>query len=243
MSFTAVTSYYTSVSFKVSMYVLIGLGSLTAYNFVKYAKIAKLYHRSLTTNLRTIQVLSLTAFIAFIWQLLLLTINEVILLALVGFLTLAYAVPLASQKPNLRTIKGLKIFIIAIVWTLITVLLPLITSSIGFTELMILSFHRMLWVLVLLVPFEIRDLNYDPEELSTLPQLLGVKTTKLIGFALLVIQYFVGYWFFDFGLVEAFISLITGLLLLFSYRQQRVFYSSIGVEAIPILWFMAIKLT
>lgn len=71
----------------------------------------------------------------------------------------------------LRNIPGLKLFLIAFSWAGITVLFPLIQNymSIRITD-WITFIQRFLFVLVITIPFDIRDINYDNNELKTLPQ-------------------------------------------------------------------------
>ena len=47
----------------------------------------------------------------------------------------------------------------------------------GFTQ-------RFLFVFVLMLPFEIRDMKYDSLKLSTIPQQIGIIKTKAIGLLL-----------------------------------------------------------
>jgi 4-hydroxybenzoate polyprenyltransferase len=50
-----------------------------------------------------------------------------------------------------------------------------------------------LLVVVLMIPFEIRDLNYDKFTLKTLPQLFGVRKTKILGIFLCFVVFILDY--------------------------------------------------
>src|SRR5690606_33498558 len=108
--------------------------SITGYNFVKYFGIAKFHHRSLTTWLKAIQVFSLFSFLMLCYFTL--KLNVVSLLYILGFglVTFFYAIPFLPKRffidkqYNLRSISGLKVYLIALVWSGVTVFLPLINN-------------------------------------------------------------------------------------------------------------------
>ncbi len=147
-----------------------------------------------------------------------------------------------SQK-NLREISGLKIYVIALVWTFTTVLLPLIDNDINLDiDVVITSIQRFLFVIVLMLPFEIRDLNYDSLKLATLPQRIGVKNTKIIGILLLmvffVLDYFKDELTSDSILSTLVILCVTLLFVVFSNKNQSKYYSAFWVESLPIVWLI-----
>jgi hypothetical protein len=227
--------------------------SITGYNFVKYFGIAKFHHRSLATWLRAIQVFSLFSFLLLCFYTL--KLNTVSLIWIVGFglVTFLYAIPLlpkdlfVDHKHNLRSIGGLKVYIIALVWSGVTVILPLINNAYTIDiDVMITAFQRCLFIIVLMMPFEIRDLRYDSLRLGTIPQKIGVKRTKIIGVLLLMC-----FWIWEFFknnlilnnlIVLGLITVITMLFVIFSKKDQGVYYSSFFVEGLPILWLVMLLL-
>src|SRR5690606_28184293 len=78
-------------------------GSLTGYNFVKYAEIAGLNNRSLTNSLKTIQVFSAVCFVALGIITFQLSLRTLMIAAGFGLLSFFYAVPFFKNK-NLRKI-------------------------------------------------------------------------------------------------------------------------------------------
>jgi hypothetical protein len=93
-----------------------------------------------------------------------------------------------------------------------------------------------------MLPFEIRDLRYDSLKLSTVPQKIGIKPTKIIG-ALLLITFFFLELFKDETSIMAIgvlfvITLITMLFVIFSKIEQEKYYSAFWVEGLPILWLI-----
>ena len=221
--------------------------SVTGYNFVKYFGVAKFHHRSLAGWLKAIQILSFVAFLALIYYAFMLKISTLILITLLGLITFLYAIPILPQKyfiddqKNLRQISGLKVYVIALVWTFATVIVPLINNDVEInTDVIIVSVQRFCYVLVLMLPFEIRDLNYDSLKLSTIPQKIGIKKTKLIGVFLLMLFFMLDYFkdeLIGFEILATLIiTFITLLFLLFSNKNQSKYYSAFWVESLPIVW-------
>lgn len=226
--------------------------TITGYNFVKYFGIAKFHHRRLASWLKMIQIFSFFSFLLLFFFAFKLEQTTLYYIAVFGVITFLYAIPflpkqffLDSQQ-NLRSIGGLKIYVTALVWTGVTVFLPIINNNLPIINLdVILSgIQRYIFVIVLMFPFEIRDLQYDSLKLSTVPQKIGVMPTKITGVILLA-----GFFYLEFfknniyaqGIFPlAFITIITLLFLLFSNTKQGNYYSSFWVEGLPVLWLIAI---
>lgn len=221
--------------------------SITGYNFVKYFGVAKFHHRSLAGWLKAIQIFSLIAFIAMCYYAFKLETNTLILIAVLGLITFLYAIPLIPKKifiddqKNLRQISGLKIYVIALVWTFTTILLPLVNNDVVIDyDVVITSVQRLLFVLVLMLPFEIRDLNYDSLKLATIPQRIGVKKTKIIGVLLLMVFFMLDYFKDELTgnsiLSTLMIMFVTLLSVVCSNKNQSKYYSAFWVESLPIVW-------
>ncbi|BAO74825.1 hypothetical protein WPG_0595 [Winogradskyella sp. PG-2] len=223
--------------------------TITGYNFIKYFGVAKFHHRSLAVWLKVIQLFSFVAFIAMTYYASQLEMKTLLLLSVFGLITFLYAIPLVpmhyfrdSQK-NLREIGGLKIYVIALVWTFTTVLLPLLDNEVLLnTDVVITSIQRFVFVIILMLPFEIRDLNYDSVKLATIPQKIGIKNTKTIGVLLLIVFFFLEYFKDELTgnaiLVMLITFLVTFLLLIFSNKNQSKYYSAFWVESVPIVWLV-----
>ncbi|MBV7270283.1 hypothetical protein KCG49_13895 [Winogradskyella sp. WHY3] len=221
--------------------------TITGYNFVKYFGVAKFHHRSLAGWLRSIQIFSFLAFIALCYYAYQLKTNTLLLIGFLGVITFLYAIPLLpmhyfrDNQKKLREISGLKIYVIALVWAFTTVVLPLTDNEIDInTDAVITSIQRFVFVIVLMLPFEIRDLNYDSVKLSTIPQRIGVKNTKIIGILLLIVFFFLEYFKDEIDskaiISTLMITLIALMFVIFSNKHQSKYYSAFWVESIPILW-------
>ena len=160
-----------------------------------------------------------------------------------GIVTLFYVNPfgIKNQKLSLRYIAFVKLFIIAICWAGVTVIIPLIQHriSIGF-DAIIMFVQRFLFVVALTIPFDIRDLSYDKEELKTLPQAIGIAKSKWLGLVFLIL--FLGLEFFKAPFyseqlsIHFSIGVLTLLFLMKSTKDQSKYYSAFFVESLPIVW-------
>ncbi|MCM4157487.1 hypothetical protein [Gramella sp. AN32] len=243
IAFTFITYLQFSLPLNKNLILFIFFASITGYNFVKYAGVAKLHHMRLTKNLRLIQLFSLGCFLAMCYLAFQLNKEVLISTAILGLFTLLYAVPFLGRSGNLRSLPTIKVFIIALVWAGTTFLLPLIDAgNILGTEILIDFFQRFLFVLVLILPFEIRDLQFDKEDLATIPQLLGVLQTKIFGTFLLFIIFFIELFQRSIEnrefIVLSMVLLIAGIFLWNAKREQSIYYTSFWVEAIPIFYLI-----
>jgi len=87
------------------------------------------------------------------------------------------------------------------------------------------------------LPFEVRDMRVDPQALRTLPRRLGLKGTRMLGWAGALV--FVGATLLKDQmsggelLAKALAGLLTGLGVHFGREEQAPYYASFWIEAIP----------
>lgn len=233
------------INFKLLFYVF--FATVTGYNFVKYFGLAKFHHRSLAVWLRYIQVFSFFCFLGLLYFTFQLSIKTIYVLMGLGIITFLYAIPFLPKKyfldqsKNLRAIGGLKVYVIAFVWAVTTVIIPLTESSYPLTnDVLVSSLQRFMYVLVVMLPFEIRDMRYDSLKLATIPQRIGIRKTKTIGVVLavllLLVEFFKDEMIISRLLILTVVVVIVITFLLLSNINQRAYYSSFWVEGIPIVW-------
>lgn len=242
-SLTRITEYYFDLPYNQNLDYFIFFGTITGYNFIKYAGVAKFYHMSLTKSMRLIQIFSFICFcllVYYAWQL---PIKTLLYFSPFGLLTVLYIVPfLGGFQKNLRGVSYLKIFIVAGVWSGVTSTIPLLDG--GHEVDANLMFHlvqRTLFVLVLILPFEIRDVQLDLKDIRTLPQKIGIAQTKKFGLALLLFALT-----FEFLITEVYvfrnvflaICFVMLMLLMRTQEQQSKYYSSFWVESLPVFWWL-----
>ena len=241
LAFLSITvmEYKLTISTELSVFVF--LGTVTGYNFVKFSKVAGLHHHRLTQSLKTIQILSAITFVLLCAVALRLPFRVLMATAAFGLATFFYAVPFIHKK-NLRNLSGIKIFVVGFVWAGVTVIVPVVAAEMPISgDILLTFFQRVLIVVVLILPFEIRDVPYDSLNLKTLPQQLGIWNTKFLGESILLICLVLE--FFKETSEVAYIgsllifSLILGYILLIVRADQDRYFSSFWVEGLPILWF------
>jgi len=239
-----------SITYDETVLYFVFYATITGYNFIKYFGLAKFHHRSLANWLKIIQIFSAVCFVLMCFYAFKLSNKTLWYLIGFGAVTFLYAIPFLPKKiflddqKNLRSISGLKIYVIALVWSGVSVIIPLVNNdfSVLKTDVLITITQRFLLVMVLMLPFEIRDLKYDSLKLATLPQKIGVKETKVVGCLLLIAFYFLEFFKDNINATLISISLIvtfiTIMLLIFSSKNQNKYYSSLFVESIPIWWLI-----
>lgn len=246
IAFTGVTILELDLDISKSMWGFVFFGTIFSYNFVKYFEVVGLKSINVGRSIRSIRAISILSFVLVTIFGAQQSIKVLILIFLLGSLTFFYAIPLLNRS-NLRNLVGLKIFVVSLVWSGVTVLLPVIGSSIDINaDIWITFIQRFLMVLVLTLPFEIRDLHYDVSRLKTLPQQLGLRKTKILGNILLVIIIVLDGFKDDishahFFSLLFFCALTSGFLIASEEKQSR-YFASFWVESLPILWLFLMLL-
>ena len=201
---------------------------------------------------RLMITLTIIAMLSLIPLVLLLSMPSQILLIFLGVLSVAYALPIFSfnnKRFGLRNIPGIKLFLIAIVWSLSTVLLPIVEmeNTVGFAlssrETILLVAKRFLLVAAITIPFDIRDLFQDRSSaLKTIPVLLGEKKAYLFCQIILSI-YLVLLFLFTDRFDQNFIALsltifLAGWLIFKSNFAKDEYYYFFYLDGILILQFL-----
>lgn len=109
-------------------------------------------------------------------------------LALISLLYALPFIPSGKDRLALRELPMIKIFLIATVWTWITLLLPMKVSgmNIGAQEKAWLL-ERFIFIFAITIPFDIRDIGHDKASMRTIPQVIGVKGAGVLSLLLVFI--------------------------------------------------------
>lgn len=167
----------------------------------KYLRVRWIFsHHRLIISITMISILCLIPL--GLWYL---SIESQLLMIFTGLLAVGYNVPfltLNQQQIGLRNIPGIKLFLIALVWSVSCVLLPIVELersyqiNISSAETLLLVAKRFLFVAAITVPFDIRDLFQDKlYALKTIPVMLGEKKAYifcqflLLGYFLLLVLF------------------------------------------------------
>lgn len=116
-------------------------------------------------------------------------LNEVTI-ATVAFMSIAVLISIfyvvRIGKKNIREISYLKTHAIALTWTLVVAVFPVVNESVYHSGIFIYVFAALyLYFLAIAIPFDIRDLKYDLPTQRTIPQIVGARHAKKVAICLL----------------------------------------------------------
>jgi 1,4-dihydroxy-2-naphthoate octaprenyltransferase len=218
-------------------------GTVVGYNFVKYDALARAGKPKMALRLKVFIAISALAFIGAVFCFFELKLITQIVSGICLLITALYTLPFFPNRTNARSWSGLKIYIVSLCWTGVTVVLPILNAGIGFaSDFYIVSIKRFILIVVLLFIFEIIDLAWDDPHLKTVPQQIGIKNTKKLGVFLLII----------FLLLELFqmnesrsrfvasvaVIFVTSAFLYFANEKRSRYYTAFWAESIPFLWWI-----
>lgn len=208
-------------------------------------------HYRLNVSITIISVISLISLFF------LLSLGSQILIILLGVLSIGYALPIFSVGKNrfgLRNIPGLKLFLIALVWALSSVVLPVIEYQknhllmISDQDLIILLAKRFLFIVAITIPFDIRDMFQDKSyNLKTIPTVFGEKNAYLfcqlmLASCLILLFLFRGHGFNADFFALALTILLTGWLIFKSKWEKNEYYYFFFLDGTLILQFVMLFL-
>ena len=215
-------------------------GTLVGYNFVKYDALARAKKLQMRKELKVIALFSFCSLLMvsyFFFKLQ--RITQIVGVVFLG-ITLLYTLPFFPNRRNARNWAGVKIYIVALCWVGVTIVLPILNAKIPITlAFMTTAIQRFVLIFVLVLIFEIIDLAIDDPHLQTVPQQISVKRTKQLGYLLLFL-----YWCleifnrnFHFFFLQLTLIFVIAIFLFFANEKRSKYYTSFWVESIPILWW------
>jgi 4-hydroxybenzoate polyprenyltransferase len=209
------------------------------------------------SHYRLMVTLTIVSLLSLIPLFFLMSMESRILLVFLSIISFCYSLPLFSigeQKFGLRNIPGLKQFLITLVWTMSTVLLPVIEAqhfnltNISMRDTTLLIAKRFLFIAALTVPFDIRDLFDDRKSgLKTVPVVWGEKNAYLFCQFLLAGYIVLLFLFKDNGFNHDFWALtitavLTGWLIFKSKWEKNEYYYFFYVDGVLILQYLVLLL-
>lgn len=248
LALAGVTFHLLDVSSDLALLGFIFFSVIVCYNFIKYGVEAYKYLIVSNAYHRIIQVFSFVSFGFALYFLVQLDAKIWWATAVLGFLSALYAVPFLPSAKNLRSLGGLKIYIVAFVWAGFTVFFPVLDAHKPLNwDFWILFLQRFLLVLVLIIPFEIRDLQWDDKALRTLPQVFGIQATQRLGIGMAIVFFLLTFFRDEIHQAEIALRLVLSVVLIFmllaSKKIQSRNFVMFWVEAVPIFWFGLFWLT
>jgi hypothetical protein len=220
-------------------------GTVVGYNFVKYDALARAQKKQMRNELKIIAVLSFFALVGvgyYFFQLQLIT--QMVSVGVLA-LTLLYTLPFFPNRRNARNWAGVKIYIVALCWVGVTLVLPVVNAHVNLElDFYLKCVQRFILVFVLILIFEILDLANDDPHLQTVPQQIGVRKTKMVGLSLLFPFYFLEFLKTNFIVEQLIVNLVLvlalSLFLIFANEKRSAYYTSFWVESIPVFWWLMV---
>lgn len=156
------------------------------------------------------------------------------------------SITINNQAYSIRSIPFLKIFLIAITWAYVTLLVPLLYYNFQINYFLLdFLFQRVLFVIAISIPFDMRDCNYD--DIKTIPNTIGMYQSKLFAwFCLFIIDILLIIDFLTNTITTPFfiaffisIELSSLVIYLSNHHRSKMFYG-ILVESLSIIMFLFI---
>ena len=243
VSLSAVSALFAGVRIPDYLLIFTFFATLASYNIIKYG------HRFKSENLlaskqgRPVLVLTVVAALIALYSSRLLPRSTWSILGVVAVLLALYVIPVYPAEKNLRSLGVGKIILVALVWCGVSHFFPLVTVGQGLDwDIGISAVQRLILVLVLIIPFEIRDTYYDPPQLKTLPRRLGTKKTIFLGMGLALIAFALVFLKDQLTILEIISRGLLTLILLFTLKRTpagpSATYAGFWVEGIPIIWLL-----
>lgn len=239
-------------------------GTIGVYNFsmllskpknpenAQFARVRWIFsHHRLIISITLISVLCLIPL-----GLIYLSIEGKLLMIFTALLALCYNIPfltLNNQKIGLRNIPGIKLFLIALVWSISCVLLPVVELeqnhqiNISTAETLLLVAKRFMFIAAITIPFDIRDLFQDKlYALKTIPVMLGERKA-MIFCQILLIGYLALLLLFSQSINADIIALtitliLTGWLIFKSNLKKNEYYYFLYLDGTMLLQYLLLLL-
>lgn len=112
------------------------------------------------------------------------TLPAVVAIVVGGVISCFYIVRIRGV--NMREVAYLKIHLIALTWSIILIVFPLLNENRWNNAVVWAGMAHYAYIVAVTIPFDIRDLKYDRVGQKTIPQVAGVLASKLIAIGLLL---------------------------------------------------------
>ena len=165
-----------TTNYQISQFVF--FATIFTYNFQRIISIQKekghAWKNWFNKNSGVVYLLMFFALLMSVYQLLNFKLSTQIAILLTGSLSFLYPF-------GIRKIPFVKIFVISFVWSVSTMLLLALENNLSISQHIIWHLvSRFLFVFSITIPFDIRDLKYDADNIKTIPLFFGLEKSKWI---------------------------------------------------------------
>jgi 4-hydroxybenzoate polyprenyltransferase len=232
---------FSTSNYQISQFVF--FATLFTYNFQKVVRIEKgVNHvRKVWLAKQNIAIYILMAFGGLVsaYRFFEFQLITQVVIVIVGLLSVLYPF-------GLRKIPFSKIFIISLVWTVSTMLLLVLENNITISQNIVMYLvSRFLFVFAITIPFDIRDLKYDAQNVQTIPLFFGILKARFTAlFSLFICAVISVLQYLENALISS--NLLALILLYFvasifivkSDEKRGEMYFSFWVESLSILCYL-----
>ncbi len=179
-----------------------------------------------------------------LWCLLQLPQSLIWALLPVALVSLIYVLPVLPSGKRGRDISFVKIFMIAISWSWVTVFLPALEVKMTWSIAFYLMFlERLFFIFAIALPFDIRDMAIDRHNrVQTIPSRFGIKSSKIMAAIVLVfmlsmvwLNYCIDAYSWASCIALGISALTTFSLVYFADKHQHDYYFSGLIDGAMIL--------
>jgi hypothetical protein len=236
-----ITVIYFRITLDVHLALFVFFTTIASYNFIKYGVEAEKYVLVSSAYHRFIQLFSFIAVGLAAYHANYLSLKVWMVLGVLAVLVGLYSLPVLPQARKLRNLGIIKILLVGFVWGGTTVILPYLAVEDRLSwDVHVEALQRLVLVLVLMLPFEIRDMTLDDPSLRTIPQRYGVPLTKALGgiagLGFLMLTFVKREYSTAELLGKSLVFLVLLLVLWRTKKVQSPYFASFWVEGVPILW-------
>lgn len=207
----------------------------------------------LRANRFLLGIITLSALFGIVISAFNLNAKTLIFLVPLFLISVFYATPFSTEKKStkrLRHLPFLKLFLVAGVWTVVSVVLPQLeidASQLFSAQLIFSCFTRFVFIFSITLPFDIRDVEVDKKNnIKTFPVVLGVKraiqldvTLLVVFIALYVFNYFSGDRANELKSIAYILSGIVSILFVLQVpKQKSEYYISFWIEGLMLMQFI-----
>ncbi len=157
--------------------------------------------------------------------------SSILIPALLGIVPcLLYTKPLTIRRYSftLKALPGIKAFLVAFLWVILTVIFPVVTLKTNVAKTMITELSLMIGCLVMLQinTNDLRDIQGDAQEgVQSFAVLWGDKTARFIGVLLIVLGVYFGWFLFN-RITLLFYSVFLLVRTFFYKKEQDIFWQT-----------------
>lgn len=178
-------------------------------------------------------------------------LHHFIILGILGFIAFLYSFPVLplGKKKRIKDYGFIKIITLALLWTLVTVWFPVVNDSFNNGLFAFVFFKRFVFMFVLCLLFDVRDIEIDRKEnIKTVAVILGKQRSYVLAHISIVVFCIISciqfFYFGDAGVLVAMLlsALITFFTVEYTRRSNSDFIYLAGIDGMMLVQALLVYL-